>query len=152
MCSDYFKAMIKWENISPSVQTCQMILTIISLFRKGEVGKGSRGRERLSGRLHVQRGRWGSLSQSWDHDLSRNWTRCLTDWVTQPPQHNYLSSPSLAPVVKYTVGMPGWLSSWAPAPGSGRDPQSQDRVPHKAPCLLLPLPTSLPFSLCVFHE
>ena len=31
-------------------------------------------------------------------------------------------------------GMPGWLSGWAPAFGSGRDPRIQDQVPHRAPC------------------
>ena len=30
-------------------------------------------------------------------------------------------------------GMPGLLSSWAPAFGSGRDPRIQDQVPHLAP-------------------
>ena len=32
------------------------------------------------------------------------------------------------------IGTPGWLSSWAPAFGSGRDPRIPDGVHHPAPC------------------
>ena len=36
--------------------------------------------------------------------------------------------------IKYKLGMPGWLSGWAPAFGSGRDPRIRDQVLHWAPC------------------
>ena len=32
-------------------------------------------------------------------------------------------------------GTPGWLSGWASAFGSERDPGAQDRVPRRAPCM-----------------
>ena len=35
---------------------------------------------------------------------------------------------------KGEIGMPGWLSGWASAFGSGRDPGIWDLVPHQAPC------------------
>ena len=49
--------------------------------------------------------------------------------------------------------MPGWLSGWAPAFGSGCDPQSKDRVPHQAPCMEPASPSAyVSASLCVSHE
>ena len=35
---------------------------------------------------------------------------------------------------KINRGTPGWLSGWAPAFSSGRDPQIRDWVSHWAPC------------------
>ena len=52
-------------------------------------------------------------------------------------------------------GIPGWLSSLAPAFGPGRDLwilESQDRVPHQAPCMEPASPSacvSASFSLCL---
>ena len=45
------------------------------------------------------------------------------------------------------VGMPGWLSGWAPAFGSGRDLWMESRIGLPARSLLPPLPVSLPLSL-----
>ena len=46
-----------------------------------------------------------------------------------------------------------WLSSLAPPSAQGVILETWDRVPRQAPCmewsLLLPLPVSLPLSLCV---
>ena len=36
-------------------------------------------------------------------------------------------------MVQKGSGAPGWLSSWASAFSSGRDPGSWDQVPHQAP-------------------
>ena len=47
--------------------------------------------------------------------------------------------------------MPGRLSGWVPAFGSGRDPGIQNQVPHQAPCME-PASPSACLSLCVFHE
>ena len=49
--------------------------------------------------------------------------------------------------LKAEGGMPGWLSGWAPAFGSGRDPGVWDRVPHWAPC---EEPASLCLCLCLY--
>ena len=51
------------------------------------------------------------------------------------------------------IGMPGWLSGWASAFGSGRDPGVLGSSPTSGlplDTLFLPLPMSLP--LCVSHE
>ena len=52
-------------------------------------------------------------------------------------------------------GTPGWLSGLAPAFGPRRDPgvpRIESHVGLPAWSLLLPLPISLPLSLCVFHK
>ena len=48
-------------------------------------------------------------------------------------------------------GIPGLLSGLVPALGRGAILESRDRVPRRAPAwsLLLPLPVSLPLSVCV---
>ena len=48
--------------------------------------------------------------------------------------------------------MPKWLSGWAPAFGSGRDPRIQDQVLHQAPCREPASPACVSASLCVSHE
>ena len=45
-------------------------------------------------------------------------------------------------------GIPGWLSSLAPAFGPGRDPGVPDQVPHQAPYMEPASPCVSP-SLCV---
>ena len=49
--------------------------------------------------------------------------------------------------IGHQSGTPGWLSGWASAFGSERDPG----VPGSSPTwsLLLPLPVSLPLSVCL---
>ena len=67
--------------------------------------------------------------------------------------HTTLELPASGYLEEREVGAPvWWLSGWAPAFGSGRDPGIQDQVLHWAlvGSLLLPLPVSLP--LCVSHE
>ena len=54
-------------------------------------------------------------------------------------------------------GQPGWLSGLAPPPAQGLILETQDRVPHQAPCMEPASPSacvsaSLSFSLCVSHE
>ena len=52
----------------------------------------------------------------------------------------------------FQPGIPGWRSGSAPAFGPGRDPGDRDRIPHRAPgawSLLLPLPVTLPLSVCL---
>ena len=67
----------------------------------------------------------------------------------------YIRKNKVISLYRKTLGMPGWLSGWAPAPGSGRDPQSQDGVPHQALCLEPSSPSayvSASLSICASHE
>ena len=50
------------------------------------------------------------------------------------------------------LGMPGWLSGWASAISFRRDLGIESHIGLLAGSLLLPLPMSLPLSLCVSHE
>ena len=48
------------------------------------------------------------------------------------------------------LGTPGWLSSWAAAFGSGRDPPVPESVPRPAPCTEPASPSAyLSASLCM---
>ena len=56
---------------------------------------------------------------------------------------------------KSKQGMLGWLSVWAPALGSGRDPGIRDQVLHRAPCEEPASPSacvSAFLSVCASHE
>ena len=55
---------------------------------------------------------------------------------------------------KPVLGRPGWLSSWASAFGSGRDPRVWDRAHIGLPTgsLLLPVPTSLPLFVPLMNK
>ena len=72
--------------------------------------------------------------------LKQNWVLfCLHGWCLR----------ELIP------GMPGWLSGWALAFGSGHHPRIRGRVPHQAPCREPATPSayvSASFSVCVSHE
>ena len=53
-------------------------------------------------------------------------------------------------------GQPRWRSGLAPPAAQGMILETWDRVPHRALCmvpasLLLPLPVSLPLSLCLYE-
>ena len=61
----------------------------------------------------------------------------------------------ISSLIKETPGTPGWLSSWAPAFGSGRDPGIRNRVPHRAPSEEPASPStcvSASLSVCVSRE
>ena len=76
------------------------------------------------------------VSQMWD-----NW---LTAWK--------IIWPHLKLKFEYS-GMPGWLSGWACASGSGYDPGVSRLSPKSAPCREPASPSSyVSASLCVSHE
>ena len=66
----------------------------------------------------------------------------------------YLKSYTVLSYKKSLTGAPGWLSGEHLPLDQVTIPGSWDGVPHQAPAgsLLLPLPISLPLSLCVSHE
>ena len=71
---------LEWNNF--------FFFRYIYLFERERVSRG-RGRRKESLKQtpswegsHMQ----GLISPAWDHDLSRNWVRCLTDRDTQAPQ------------------------------------------------------------------
>ena len=66
-----------------------------------------------------------------------------------------LESKDEVPLEDENHGIPGWLSGWASAFGSGCDPTVPGLSPISAPCLEPASPSacvSEPLSLCVSHE
>ena len=60
--------------------------------REGEStsrGGAERGCERIPSRLHAEPRHGARTHELWDHDLSRNQVRCLTDWAPQVPLGMY---------------------------------------------------------------
>ena len=55
----------------------------------------------------------------------------------------------MVPIRLASVGQPGWLSGLVPPSAQGLILETQDRVPHRAPCVepTSPSAVSLPLSL-----
>ena len=104
----------------------------------------------------------GWISQPWDHDMSRN--------QESVPQLTMAPRCTLRRVFCVVIPFwhfsgnscfskfwraPWWLTGWASAFSSGRDPgvlRSNLHIGLPAGSLILPLPMSLPFSVCLVNK